>query len=156
MEAEAERRSGLSRGHHSRERAFLLGFGLRQELPPGAKLAEAAQHLGTIDYLAPEQIEGKPVSPRTDVYALGCVLFECLTGKPPFKGDSPDALLKAHLHEQPPSATQYCPDLPAGIDRVIRKAMAKWPEERYSTCGELAASAQAALALGGEQSERVP
>ena len=138
------------------EHVYLLGFGIRQELSPGATLADATRHFGAVDYLAPEQIEGKPVSPRADVYALGCLLFECLTGRPPFKRDSPDAVLKAHLHEQPPSATQRCPDLPAGIDRVIRTALAKWPEERHSTCGELAAAAQAALAPGAVRRERVP
>ena len=64
------------------EHVYLRGFALRQELSPGATLAEAGRHFGAVDYLAPEQIEGKPVSPRTDVYALGCVLFECLTGRP--------------------------------------------------------------------------
>ena len=118
----------------SSEHVFLLGFGLRQELPPRATLAEDPQHLGTVDYLAPEQIEGRPVSPRSDVYALGCILFECLTGKPPFTADSPEALLKAHLHEPPPSAKRCRPGLPAEIDRVIAKALAKWPEERYPTC----------------------
>ena len=135
----------------SGQHVSLLGFGLRQELPPGATLAEASRRLGTVDCLAPEQIEGKPVSPRTDVYALGCVLFQCLTGRPPFKRDSDDAVLDAHRYEPPPSVTRYCPGLPAGIDRVIGKAMAKWPEERYSACGELAAAAQAALSHGREQ-----
>jgi Protein kinase domain len=135
----------------SGEHVFLCGFGLRRELPPGARLAEAPKQLGMIDYLAPEQIEGKPVSPRTDVYALGCLLFECLTCEPAFRGDSPEALLQAHLHKQAPSARRSCPDLPAGIDRVIRTALAKWPEERYSTCGELAAAARVALAPSREQ-----
>jgi hypothetical protein len=111
------------------ERVLLAGFGLRQEPP----------------YLTPEQIEGRPVSPRSDVYALACVLFECLTGKPPFSGD-PETVRRAHLREPPPSAARYCHALPRGIDRVIGTAMSKWPEERYSTCAELAASAQAALA----------
>ena len=131
------------------ERVFLLGFGLRAELLPGGTPAEAARRLGSLDYLAPEQIEGKPVNPRTDVYALGCLLFECLSGEPPFKRDSPEAVLRAHLHEQPPSAT-YRLGLPAGFDRVIGKALAKWPEERYPTCTELAAAAQAALAGKGQ------
>jgi hypothetical protein len=143
-------------GTASGERVFLSGFGLRQELPPGAELAEAARQLGTVRYPAPEQIEGRPVSPRSDVYALGCLLFQCLTGRPPFKGDSPEVLLQAHLHEQPPSATRCCLGLPAGIDRVLARALAKWPEERYSTCTELAAAAQAALAAGGRQPGRAP
>ncbi len=140
----------------SGERVVLCGFGLRQELPPGATVADAPKQFDSIDYLAPEQIEGKSVSPRSDVYALGCLLFQCLTGESPFKGDSPEALLEAHLHEQPPSATQSRPGLPAGIDRVIGTALAKWPEERYSTCGELAAAAQAVLAPGKEPFQPAP
>jgi hypothetical protein len=138
------------------ERILLGGFGLRPELPSGGELAQAAQRLGAIDYIAPEQIEGRPVSPRTDVYALGCLLFECLTGKPPFSGSSPDAILQAHLREAPPSVRRYSPGLPAAIDRVIGKALAKWPEERYSTCTELAAAAREAVAgrARPEQSRR--
>jgi hypothetical protein len=116
-------------------------------------VAEAARQVGTVGCLAPEQIEGKPVSPRTDVYALGCLLFECLTGVPPFTRSSPEAVLRAHLHEPPPSARLARPDLPAGVDRVLERALAKWPEERYSTRQELAGAAEAALA-GGEQAER--
>jgi hypothetical protein len=136
----------------SRERVLLFGFGLRRELQ---REASVSGELGSLVYLAPEQIEGKPASPRTDVYALGCLLFHCLTGEAPFSRGSPRALLSAHLHEPPPSARRRCPDLPAGIDRVVQTALAKWPEERYSTCGELAASAQAALALR-RQPERNP
>jgi streptogramin lyase len=135
----------------SAERVLLGGFGLRRELPPGATLSEAARHLGPVDYLAPEQIEGKPISPRADVYALGCVLFECLTGQPPFTQAKPEAVLEAQLHEQPPSVRRYPGGLPVGMDGVIGKAAARWPEERYSTCAELAAAARAAFALGGEQ-----
>lgn len=140
----------------SPEQVLLRAFGLRHDLPPGATVADASRHFATVDYLAPEQIEARPVSPRTDIYALGCLLFQCLTGRPPFTVDSSDALLQAHLHEPPPSATRYRADLPAAIDRVIARAMAKWPEERYSTCAELAGCAQAALAPGGQQPERAP
>jgi serine/threonine-protein kinase len=140
----------------SDERVFLSGFGFRQELPAGATLAEAARRLGNVDYLAPEQIEGNPVSPRSDVYALGCVLYHCLTGEPPFERDSPADVLRAHLNERPPSARQRSPGMPAAIDRVIQTATAKWPEERYSTCNELAAAAQAALAPSAQEPGPAP
>ncbi len=140
----------------SGERVYLSGFGLRQELPARATLAEAAERFASVECLAPEQIEGKPVSPRTDVYALGCLLFAWLTGEPPYKGETAEAVLEAHLHKQPPSAVRLRPELPAAIDRVIETALAKWPEERTSTCGELAAAAKAALAPASEESERAP
>jgi serine/threonine-protein kinase len=145
----------LAEGAHddSGERVFLLGFGLRRELPAGARPAQAPKYFGNVDYVAPEQIEGRSASPRSDVYALGCLLLECLSGTPPFQAASPEALLEAHLHEPPPSATRSCPGLPVGLDGVIAKAMAKWPEERYSTCGELAAAARAVLSPRGEEVE---
>jgi serine/threonine protein kinase len=94
------------------EGILLTGFAERRELLSGAGLAEAARHFDTRGYPAPEQIQGRPVSPRTDVYALGCVLVECLTGAPPFAGHSSEALLRAHLYEPPPSVKGYGP--PAG------------------------------------------
>jgi serine/threonine-protein kinase len=132
----------------SGENALLGGFGLRRQLQPGATLPEATRQLGPPGHLAPEQIEGRAISPRTDVYALGCVIFECLTGMPPFVRDTAERILEAHLHEPPPSVGHESPILPAAVDAVIAKAMAKWPEERYSTCAELAESFEKALTSG--------
>src|SRR5204863_35542 len=83
-------------------------------------------------YIAPEQILGKPVDGRADVYSLGCVLYECLTGDVPFPGDVDMAAMWAHVHEKPPKATAKRPELPPGIDEVIVKALAKSPDDRFA------------------------
>ena len=128
------------------EHVYLADFGLTRRLSEeGPKLGESAS-LGTPAYLAPEQIEGRPVGARADVYALGCLLFECLTGEPPFSGVSRLAVAWAHLEEDPPSASERNPQLPQAIDPVVRKAMAKEPDERHATCAELVGAA--ALGLG--------
>ena len=93
--------------------------------------------VGTLDYVAPEQIRGEPVDGRADVYALGCVLFECLTGEPPFRRGSDTATLFAQLEDDPPT-------LP-GLEEVLPKALAKDPADRYPTCGQAAADAREAL-----------
>src|SRR6266540_2986116 len=129
------------------EHVYLADFGLTLRLEEqGAQIGEG-RSIGTPAYLAPEQIEGRTVDGRADVYSLGCVLFECLTGEPPFAGDSPLAVAWAHLEEQPPSASASDADLPEAIDAVIRKALAKSPDDRYPTCAALVADAEAALGL---------
>jgi serine/threonine-protein kinase len=138
------------------ERALLMGFGLRQELPPGTTLVDAAGRLGAGGCPAPEQTEGEPIGPRTDVYALGGLVFECLTGRPPFTGDTPEAVLEGHLHGPRPAATASCPELPVALDPVLQRALAHTPEERYPTCTEFADAARRALAPGEGRRERVP
>ena len=129
-------------------RCYLTDFGLTKHAGASAESAAMTRtgaFLGTLSYAAPEQIEGRQVTASTDIYALGCVLYECLTGSPPFSKDSEVALLFAHLNEPPPRPTKARPDLPGAIDDVVAKALAKSPEERYRTCGELMAAARAAL-----------
>jgi serine/threonine-protein kinase len=94
-----------------------------------------------LDYAAPEQFQGKTVDARTDVYSLGCVLYECLTGEVPYPQDNQAALVYAHLMGTPPKVTDKLPDLPVAIDRVVAKAMAKNPEDRYPSAGELVQAA---------------
>ena len=134
------------------EHVYLSDFGLARDSgtrEPGetdqALALRASGSLGTIDYAAPEQIEGKPADPRTDVYALGCVLHECLTGRVPYESDAPVGVVFAHLSETPPKPSELRPDLGAGIDDVVARALAKEPGERYSTCGELADAARKVL-----------
>src|SRR5205823_2002074 len=94
--------------------------------------------VGTLDYAAPEQFEGKALDARTDVYSLGCVTFECLTGHVPFKREGDAALMYAHLMAPRPKPSVLRPQLPLGVDEVLEQAMAKRPEDRYPGAGALA------------------
>ena len=125
------------------DRAFLSDFGVVKELA-GNGMTRTGSFIGTIEYCAPEQIEGQDVDGRADVYALACVLYECLTGETPFHRPSEVAVLNAHLHTPPPKLSRVAPDLPAALEPVISKALSKSPLDRYATCGELLAAARAA------------
>jgi serine/threonine protein kinase len=132
----------------SADRAYLSDFGLTKKANLASAITGSGQWVGTLDYAAPEQIEGRPVDARTDVYALGCVLFETLTGRAPYVRDSDAAKLWAHMHEPPPSARALRPRVPAELDQVIACAMAKEPAHRYPSAGALGRAAIAAA--GGE------
>jgi serine/threonine protein kinase/class 3 adenylate cyclase len=129
------------------EHVYLTDFGLTRRLEEQGAQAGEGRSIGTPAYLAPEQIEGKAVDGRADVYSLGCLLFECLTGEVPYRPGSRLALAWAHLEEDPPSASERESKLPQSIDGVIRTALAKQPEERYSTCGALIDATASALGL---------
>jgi DNA-binding beta-propeller fold protein YncE len=103
--------------------------------------------MGTLDYVAPEQVRGGIVDGRADVYSLGCLLFEALTGDVPFRRASNVATIYAHLEEPPPAASTMRPSLPAAIDAVLCRAMAKDPGSRHATCGALIDETRAALDL---------
>ncbi|MFQ5427229.1 MAG: protein kinase, partial [Gaiellales bacterium] len=103
----------------------------------------------TLDYMAPEQLRQLDVSPATDVYALACVLFECLTGEVPFRSRRALALMFAHAEADRPPASERAPELPVAIDAVIARGMAQSPGARYASCGELVTEAW--LALGSER-----
>jgi serine/threonine-protein kinase len=129
------------------ERCYLTDFGLTKRASSDSmQLTAAGQFLGTVDYVAPEQIEGREIDGRADVYALGCVLFECLTGSRPYPRDSQVAILYAQLREPPPRPCELRPDLPAAIDSVVGRAMAKAPADRYTSCSEMVVAARTALA----------
>jgi tRNA A-37 threonylcarbamoyl transferase component Bud32 len=130
------------------EHVYLADFGLTRPFGESPAQAGDGRSLGTPAYLAPEQIEGSVIDGRADVYSLGCLLYECLTGEPPFAASSRLAVAWAHLEEDPPRASQRRPQLSETIDAVVRKAMEKEPEDRYSTCAELVTAAEAALGLG--------
>jgi len=127
------------------DHAYVCDFGLARHVSSVSSLTGDRGFVGTIDYVSPEQIEGTPVDARADVYSLGCVLYECVTGVRPYDRDSELAVVFAHLNEQPPKATDVRPELPAAFDDVFANALAKSRDERYSSCGELAAAARAAL-----------
>jgi DNA-binding beta-propeller fold protein YncE/tRNA A-37 threonylcarbamoyl transferase component Bud32 len=139
-------------GVEATDHVYLADFGLTKHALSVSGMTATGQFVGSIDYVAPEQIRGESVDGRTDVYSLGCVLYECLTGNPPFARDMEVSVLYAHLEEVPPRATDRRPELEPGIDDVIGRAMAKRPEDRYARAGELAAAARAELGGGtGEQ-----
>src|SRR5919197_3079508 len=125
------------------DRAYLSDFGAVKELA-SAGMTRTGAFVGTIEYCAPEQIEGGDVDARTDVYALGCVLWECLTGTPPFHRPTEVAVLNAHLHAPPPRLTKAAPGVPHQLEHVVQKALAKDPLERYGSCGAFLAAAPAA------------
>jgi YVTN family beta-propeller protein len=132
------------------EHCYLADFGLARS-PDMASGPVSGTHLsGTVDYTAPEQIAREPADQRADVYSLGCVLYECLAGQPPFKRQRPVATLFAHANEAPPSLHEHRPELPEPVDQVIATGMAKEPAERYATCSGLVAAAREALGLTRE------
>ena len=127
------------------EHVYLADFGLTRSL--GNPIAESGEErsIGTPAYLAPEQLEGLAVDGRADVYSLGCLLYECLTGERVFPRDSRLAEAWAHLEEEPPRASRTRRGLPEPVDRVISRALAKEPAERYPTCGALITAAEREL-----------
>jgi serine/threonine protein kinase len=129
------------------DRVYLTDFGVVKQTSTRG-LTKTGYFLGTFEYAAPEQIEGKELDGRTDLYALGCVLYECLTGEAPFAAATEGSVIHAHLVEPAPKLTSKRPDLPAAINNVIATAMAKAKEDRYATCGDLVRALRAA-ALGG-------
>ncbi len=128
------------------EHAYLCDFGLARHLSTPSSLTGDRGLIGTLDYIPPEQIEGRAIDGRADVYSLGCVLYECLTGERPFERESELALIYAHLNDTPPPVSDLRPELPEALDGVLAAALAKAPDERYATCGELVEAARAALA----------
>jgi serine/threonine protein kinase len=127
-----------------RDHAYLADFGLIKA-PDEARLTGTGQFIGTIDYVAPEQIQGEPATPASDIYALTGVLYECLTGEVPFPKPSEAATLHAHVMQPPPKVSERRPDLPPALDGVIAHGMAKDPWSRPSLAAELVQSASRAL-----------
>jgi serine/threonine-protein kinase len=127
------------------DHVYLTDFGLARRAATAPGLTRADRMLGTIDYVAPEQIEGSEPDARCDVYSLGCVLFETLVGEPPF-GDQKGGMAKmwAHVNAEPPSARERRPDVPTPVDELIRRAMAKSPDSR-PTAAEFRTSVLAAV-----------
>src|SRR3954449_10723323 len=118
-------------------RSWLTDFGLTKRIASRTALTAAGRTVGTAAYLAPEQIRGQDVDARTDIYAFGCVLYECLTGDVPFIRDTDMAVLWAHLEQDPESPSERIPELPKAIDPVFATALAKRKDDRFASCGEL-------------------
>ena len=125
------------------DHAYLSDFGLTKRALPDSDETRTGHLVGTLNYVAPEQIRGEAVGPGADIYALGCVLFHLVTGSPPFPMDSDEAKLWAHVSEPPPPVRSVAVDADPAFDPVIERAMAKKPEERFETAEELADAAHA-------------
>src|SRR3984957_18406650 len=130
------------------EHAYLSDFGLSKQAVAGLGLTATGQLVGTLDYVAPEQIENRPVDGRGDLYSLACTAFEMLSGVPPFRRDQHLALLWAQLSEVPPPLTGRRPDLPLAVDQVMAKALAKSPGDRYARCLDFVEALRAACLPG--------
>jgi serine/threonine protein kinase len=132
----------LDAGH-----AWLTDFGLTKRLISSADITAATDIVGTPDYLAPEQIDGRKIDGRVDQYALACVVHHCLAGAPPFERDSDLAILQAHLKDAPPRITQLRPDLPPALDNVLGRALSKDASDRFPAASDFAAALVTALGL---------
>ena len=127
------------------DHVYLSDFGLTKGALTSAELTGTGNFLGTLDYCAPEQIEGGKVDARTDEYALACAAFELLSAQPPFPRNKGMAVAYAQLSAAPPRLTSRRPDLPAPADDVLSRALAKEPAHRYASCGQFAAALRTAL-----------
>jgi serine/threonine protein kinase len=121
----------------NRDNALLSDFGIAKVLESDANLTQVGRTLGTPTHMAPEQIQGDPVDGRTDIYALGVLLFQLSTGRTPYYADSSPDIIMMHLYNPVPSARAINPTLPEALDKVISTALAKIPAERYATAGEM-------------------
>jgi YVTN family beta-propeller protein len=127
------------------EHVYLADFGLTKHTTTDGRLTATDQLVGTVDYLAPERIRAEEADGRADLYALGCVLFECVTGEVPFPRDSEVAAIYAHLEDEPPRASERRPGLPRALDNVVSRALEKEPGDRWQSGSEFVAAARAAL-----------
>jgi beta-lactam-binding protein with PASTA domain/predicted Ser/Thr protein kinase len=134
----------------------VMDFGIARALADnGATVTSTAAVIGTAQYLSPEQARGEPVDARSDVYSTGCLMYELLTGQPPFRGDSPVAVAYQHVRESAAPPSTIVPDLPRALDSIVMKALAKNPLNRYQSSAEMRADLQLALAERPVQAESV-
>jgi hypothetical protein len=127
------------------DHAYITDFGVARNVATESGLTQTGRFVGTLDYVAPEQISGGAVDARADVYALGCLLFKLLTGDVPYPRDGEAARLYAHLNDPPPAPSLYAAAVPMALDDVAIRAMSKAPEDRYPSAGDLGRAAVAAL-----------
>src|ERR1700727_1470276 len=124
----------------------VMDFGIARAVSDAqATMTQTAQVIGTAQYLSPEQARGERVDARSDLYSTGCLLYELLTGRPPFTGDSPVAIAYQHVRENPIPPSRVDPEIPAWADSIVLKAMAKDPADRYQSAAEMRTDIQRAL-----------
>ncbi len=136
------------------ERVLLTDFGVAKSTEDKQDLTATGSFMATVAFAPPEQLSGGPLDHRADIYSLGCALYKLLTGQNPYPSHMPAVVMMGHLHEPPPRPSDVQPSLPRAIDAVIAKALAKHPDDRFSTCRDLAAAA--ADALSGRAPVRAP
>jgi streptogramin lyase len=134
----------LIAGTSEEPHAYLTDFGLTKQAASSGGMTKTGMFVGTLDYIAPEQLQGGPVDARADIYALGCMLYQMLTGRIPYPRDTEPAKIWAHMQEPPPSLREVAPDVSPAFDEVVSRAMAKSPDDRYPSAGDLARAARAA------------
>ncbi|MEU6253913.1 serine/threonine-protein kinase [Streptomyces sp. NPDC047043] len=127
------------------EHTYLTDFGLTKKSLSLTGFTTVGQFVGTLDYVAPEQISGRPVDGRCDVYGFACVVYESLAGRPPFRRDDDMALLWAHQYDEPPPLTEFRPDLAPRMDAVFAEALAKSPDDRHDSCLAFVTALRAAV-----------
>ncbi len=137
----------VSPGGDRPDHIYLSDFGISKDVTSGSALTSAGLLVGTLDYMAPEQVQGEPVNGRTDQYSLACSAYELLSGAPPFTRDQPMAMIWAHVRDEPPALSSRRPDLPQPVDAVLARALAKSPADRYATCRDFAGALREALRL---------
>jgi hypothetical protein len=128
------------------DHVYLTDFGLTKHVLSSAGATRPGHWVGTLDFVAPEQIRGERIDARADVYGLACLLFYIVAGRPPYDHDNDEAKLWGHLSAEPPRVTDSAPGAPAALDDVIRRGLAKSPADRYPSAGDLARAALAAVA----------
>ena len=138
----------LIEDREGRRHAFLTDFGLTKHAAAESGMTKTGMFVGTLDYIAPEQLQGQAVDARTDVYSLSCVLYQAVTGQVPYPRDSEPSKMWAHMGEDPPKVRRVRADIPDAFEDVIERGMAKKPEDRYPSAGDLGRAAQAAAAGG--------
>jgi serine/threonine protein kinase len=136
------------------DHVYLTDFGLSKRLSADSQATRSGMVLGTLDYIAPEQIRGEAIGPFTDVYSLGCMFIHLLTGRVPFTVDTEEGKLWAHFSEPPPKPSARVPSLGTRFDPVVARAMSKRPADRYPTAGAVGTAASSAL--GGAQRRTRP
>jgi len=140
-------------GRDHPDHLYLSDFGLSKQRVSSEPLTLTGQFMGTLDYMAPEQIEGNPIDGRADLYALACTAFEMLAGQPPFQRDAGLAVMWAQVSAPPPSLQALRPDLPPAVDQVMATALAKTPGARYPSCTAFARALGAACGVAGQAGE---
>ena len=147
----------IAPSHGESDFVYLTDFGVTKRIK-GSGPTMTGDFLGTVDYMAPEQIEGKPIDGRADIYSLGCLLFETLTASLPFDRPTDTSVIWAHVNEEPRPPSAIRGDVPSAVDAVVAKAMAKNPDHRYATGAELIGDLRQALAgsLGTDSGPRTP